>query len=204
MRRHFVLVHLRDPVTVEPLLCEPDPLETDVAFVSNVVTRVARLLTICSIFVILAPYEATVWESVWTQFSNRDTLCMGGPLRNLYEHFVDFLLHRAGTVSCSFEVRKRAVGRTHIRRGGWCRRYWHVRSITRTCHEKGWETTKLGCRHLDKTKPETLVNGKNTVHIRTGNGLSQNGYGCEQELSCCRCVVRRARSLAMAANTQCW
>ena len=74
----------RDPVAVEPSLCpsvfhdlaEPDPLETDDAFVSNVVTRAARLLTICSIFVIFASYEATVWESAWTQFSNLDTLCM--------------------------------------------------------------------------------------------------------------------------------
>ena len=69
-------------MAVEPSLCpsmfqdltEPDPLETDVAFVSNVVTQTARLLTICSIFVIFASYEATVWESVWTQFSNLDTL----------------------------------------------------------------------------------------------------------------------------------
>ena len=28
-----------------------------------------------------------------------------------------------------------------------------------------------------KTNPEKLVNGKNTVHVRTGNGLSQNGCG---------------------------
>ena len=74
----------RDPVAVEPVLCpsmfqdlaEPDPLETVVAFVSNAVTRAARLLTICSIFVIFASYEATQWESVWTQFSNLDMLCM--------------------------------------------------------------------------------------------------------------------------------
>ena len=74
----------RDPVAVEPSLCpskfhdlaESDPLETDVAFVSSMVTRAARLLTICSIFVIFASYEATVWESVWTQFSNLDMLSM--------------------------------------------------------------------------------------------------------------------------------
>ena len=44
----------RDPAAVEPSqnprkfldLAEPDPLETDVAFVSNVVTRAARLLTV--------------------------------------------------------------------------------------------------------------------------------------------------------------
>ena len=107
----------------EPVLCpsmfqdlaDPDPLETDVAFVSNVVTRAARLLTICSIFVIFASYKATVWESVWTQFSFLDTLCMGSG--NLCEHFVDFLLHRTGAVSCSFEVRKRTSRRTNSRRG---------------------------------------------------------------------------------------
>ena len=121
-------------------------------------------------------------------------------LRNLYEHFVDFLLHRSGTVSCSFEVRKRAVRRTHIRRGDWHRRYWHIRSITRTCHEKGWETTKLGCRHLDKTKPETLVNGKNTVHVRTGNGLSQNGYGICSKVDCFVLAAKLAGSLCVAGG----
>ena len=58
----------RDPVAVEPVLCpsmfqdfaEPDSLDTVVAFVSHVVTRAARLLTICSIFVIFASCEATV------------------------------------------------------------------------------------------------------------------------------------------------
>ena len=52
-------------MAVEPVLCpsmfqdlaEPDPLETVVAFVSNVVTRAAMLLTIGSIFVIFASYE---------------------------------------------------------------------------------------------------------------------------------------------------
>ena len=29
-----------------------------------------------------------------------------------------------------------------------------------TCHEKSWETTKLGCRHVDNTKPEKLVTQK--------------------------------------------
>ena len=74
----------RDPVAVKPLPCpskfqelaEPKPLETDVAFDSKAVTRAARLLTICSVFVIFASCKATVWESVWTQFSNLDTLYM--------------------------------------------------------------------------------------------------------------------------------
>ena len=54
-------------------LGEVEPMETDVAFVSNLV----GLLTICSIFVIFVPCEATVWENVWTQFSNLVTLCKG-------------------------------------------------------------------------------------------------------------------------------
>ena len=44
-------------------------------------------------------------------------------------------------------------------------------------NENRWETTKLGCRHSDKTKAEKLVNGKNTAHVRTRNGLSHNGHG---------------------------
>ena len=72
----------RDPVAVEPSLCpskfqelaEPEPLEAEAAFVYKVETRAARLLRIRSIFVIFASYEATVWENVWTQFSNLVTL----------------------------------------------------------------------------------------------------------------------------------
>ena len=88
-----------------------------------------------------------------------------------------FLHSTCEMTSHSFKVRKRTVRRTHIRRGGWRRRYRHICSVVHTCHEKRWETTKLGCRHVDKTKPEELVNGKDTAHVRTGNGLSQNGYG---------------------------
>ena len=35
-----------------------------------------KALAICSIFVIFAPYEVTVWESVWTQFSILAAFCM--------------------------------------------------------------------------------------------------------------------------------
>ena len=56
-------------------LAELHPLETDVAFVSNVVTRAARLPTIGSIFV-FASYGASVLESVWTHFSKLDLLCV--------------------------------------------------------------------------------------------------------------------------------
>ena len=49
----------------------------------------------------------------------------------------------------------------------------------RVSHESRWETTQLGCRHLDKTKPEKLVTQNNHTHVRTGNGLSQNSCGRE-------------------------
>ena len=89
----------RDPVAVEPSQCpskfqelaEPEPLEAEAEIVSSAATRAARLLTICSTFVILAEQVATVWESVWTPFSNLDTLSKRGwQLRELYEHVVDF------------------------------------------------------------------------------------------------------------------
>ena len=43
-------------------------------------------------------------------------------------------------------------GEPKNRRSGWYRRHWHVWSIVNTRHESGWETTKLGCRHRDKTR----------------------------------------------------
>ena len=43
---------------------------------------------------------------------------------------------------------------------------------------------KLGCRHLDKTKPVKLVNGKDTAHVRTENGLGQNGNGFQKYSLC--------------------
>ena len=69
-------VQAKDPMDVEPSLCpsefqalaEPEPLEADV---SNRVTRAARLLTICSIFVIYASYEATVFES-WMRVTDNE------------------------------------------------------------------------------------------------------------------------------------
>ena len=63
-------------MAVEPSLCpsifqdfaEPDPLETDVAFVSNMVKRAARLLTICSIFVIFVSKRLdAIFESGYAQ-----------------------------------------------------------------------------------------------------------------------------------------
>ena len=56
-------------------LAEPEPLEPEAAPISKVATRAARLLSICSTFVILAVLEATVCESVWTQFSILDAFC---------------------------------------------------------------------------------------------------------------------------------
>ena len=83
----------------------------------------------------------------------------------------------------SVEMRARTIRRTIIRRGPRHRRERHIGPIVNTCHENRWETTKLGCRHLGQHTPETLVNGKNTVHVRTRNGLSQNGYGRSVKVS---------------------
>ena len=133
------------------------------------VTRAARLLTICSIFVIFASYEATVWDSVWAHFSNLDTLCMSSGnfaiCMNMSLIFSSIELARYPVPSMSG---REPSGDTTFEEEGWYRRYWHINSIAHTCHEKRWETTK----------PEKLVNGKNTAHVRTRNGLSHNGYGC--------------------------
>ena len=61
-------------------------------------------------------YEATVWESVWTQFCD---FCAGatGDIGTLLPSLTSAML-------------------------------------------KAGKLQKLGCRHLDKTKPERLVNGK--------------------------------------------
>ena len=45
-------------------------------------------------------HVATVWESVSTMFEPRYTLPQYWHLRELYEHFVDFLLHPTSEVSC--------------------------------------------------------------------------------------------------------
>ena len=75
--------------------------------------------------------------------------------------------------------------RTMIRRCTRFRRDRHCRPIINTRHENRWETTKLGCGHLDKIKPEMLVNGKNTAHVRTRNGLS---VLCCAVVCCCVCL----------------
>ena len=97
------------------------------------------------------------------------------PSRVLFD-FVDFLLHRTGAKSCPFKVRTRTVGRTQFEEeAGAGDTGTSVPSLTRAMREA--RKLQLGYRHLDKTKPERLVNGKNTAHVRTGNGLSQHGHG---------------------------
>ena len=51
-------------------LADPQPLETDVAFVSYMVTRAARLLTICSIFVSFASYEVSLGKRLGAIFES--------------------------------------------------------------------------------------------------------------------------------------
>ena len=125
----------------------------DVAFVSKAVTWAAKLLTTCSIFVFFASHEATVWENVRTQFSNLDTLCMSsGNFAQIANISLIFSSNRIGTVSCSFEVRKRTVMRIIFEKeAGMGRRNRHTRSITRTCLEKcihqlsqkGWSKSEV-------------------------------------------------------------
>ena len=62
-------------------------------------------------------------------------------------------------MSHSVEIRAGTIRRTEIR-SSWWTRHKHVWPIANTRHENRWETTKLSCRHLDKSKPEKLVNGK--------------------------------------------
>ena len=57
-------------------LAESRLLDPEAAFVAKEVTRATRLPTICEIFVILVVWAATVWASVWTQFSILAAFCM--------------------------------------------------------------------------------------------------------------------------------
>ena len=83
----------RDPVAVEPSICQgrgqdpagcPETLEAKIAPASTAATRAARQPTTCSILVTLVVILAIDLESVWTQLSNPDTLCVSnGGLREL-------------------------------------------------------------------------------------------------------------------------
>ena len=57
------------------------------------------------------------------------------------------------------------------------RRYRHICSVAHTFHEKSWETTKLGCRHLDKTKPEKAREREKYRARSNRKWLEPNGYG---------------------------
>ena len=173
-------------------LAEPEPLETDVALDSIMLTRAAKLLTICSLFVIFASCEATVWENVWTQFSNLDILCMS---RGNFAICMNNSFSFTSIVLVRYPVATRSgrgiIRRTQIRKGSWQRRYRHICSVGHTFHEKSWET-KLGCRHL-KTKKKKALTQENTAHVRTRNGLSQNSYGQSKGVTSVifRCSMRR-------------
>ena len=187
----------RDPVAVEPSLCpkklqdlaESGLLEPEAAPASRAPTRAATPSTDCSMFVIfvcdrchwLCKRQDTVCKSAETLYKQGgwSQRCEMGLEMGKYlgKYGFEFFLHcTGGMTSHFFKIRKRTVRRTQIRRGSWCRRYRHICSVAHSCHGKR-EPTKLGCRHLDKTKPETLAKGKNTAHVRTRNGLSQNVYG---------------------------
>ena len=55
---------------------DPETLEAEIAPASNAATRAARPPTTCSMLVTLVVRMAIYWESVWTQLSNLDTLCV--------------------------------------------------------------------------------------------------------------------------------
>ena len=165
----------RDSVAVEPPLCpsifqdlaEPDPMETVVAFVSNVVTRAARLQDIFSIFVIFASYEATEWESVWTQFSNLDTLCMSSGnfaiCTNISLIFSSIVLARYPVPSRSGrEPLGEPIFEEEAGKG-----------------ETGTSVPSLARAMRTGGKPQNWVVDtwtRQNQHVRTGNGLSLNCY----------------------------
>ena len=126
--------------------------------------------------VIFVVWADTVWESDWTQFFDA-----GHALHEqlqLSVNFVDFILPCAGTAACSLSRSEaESLGEPKFEEesctgdGGT--------GLSDASSLRGmrswWETTKEGCRHLDKTKPEKLVTQKKHTHVRTGSGLSQNG-----------------------------
>ena len=154
----WLWTHHYVPVTSKSLPSRK--VETDVEFVSNVVTRGCKaandLLNICDFCIKMK--STVLGKRLDSNFSNLDILCYEWrQFCDLYEYSVDFLLHRTGAKSLFLQGQGGTIRRSHIRRGGWHRRYWHIGPIINACHENSWETTKLGCRHMDKTKPEKLV-----------------------------------------------
>ena len=86
---------------------------------------------------------------------------MGSGNFDLYEHFVDF----SSVVLAWIPVRSGRGEPVFEEVAGKGDTGTSDPSLTRAMRK--WKTTKLGCRHLDKTKLEKLVNVKNTAHVRT-------------------------------------
>ena len=176
-------------------------------------------------FAILVVWAATVWASVWTQFSILAAFCWRGVTvsgfhwfstpsywreimflqgqeenrrRRRYHFFcwtpcwdghacnADGQQQKEEWNTCDCRIRKGSVigvlslqsqEENHYE-NQYAKRRLVMEILAYLFHRSHvpWQKMgnhKLGCRHLDKTKPEELVNGKNTAHVRARNGLSQ-------------------------------
>ena len=114
----------RDPVAVEPSICQGrgqdragdlETLEAKFAPASNPATRAARTPKTCSIHVNLVVIVAIDWESVWTQLSNPDTLCVSnGSCASCKRISLTLSSNVLELAAHSFKVRSRMVRRTKI------------------------------------------------------------------------------------------
>ena len=167
--RRYVRVFFKD-------LTEPDPLETVVAFVSNVVTRAARLLNICSIFVIFPSHshEATVLGKRWDAIFE--------PAYVLNEHSGNFAT--CTNISLIFSsivlARHPVPSRSGREPSGEPTFEGEAGSITRTCHENRWETTKTLGQGKTRSAREREKHRARSNRIWF---MSQNGCGSPQVLN---------------------
>ena len=179
----------RDPVAVDPSLCpstiqdlaESGPLELEVAFASIWHTRAVRELG-CWRSVsnavnnaILATRASTVCSTlVSLEVDNLHGFTDGlhvvvkicESTREWQQKYLGapWTVHRLSGGPIPSRSGPETIRRAIIRRGTKHRWDRHIGPIMNTCHENRWETTTLGCRHLDKTKPEKLVNGEKPPH----------------------------------------
>ena len=137
----------RDPETPQ---AEPIP-------VFNAQLRAARAPMFCSIsvsFTVKLPIElliAVTWESIWD-------------------------IHFVRTWSCASCVSS-CANFERISLSFFTQCCWSGRPFSRRHHEIQKTTHWKGCRQRYRAKPEELVTQETHAHVRTGNGLSENGYG---------------------------
>ena len=85
--------------------------------------------------------------------------CLSKRLDAIFDPCRDLLLHRTCAKFCSFTGREPLGDPKFEEEAGAYISAHFVPSLTRSTG-RGGKTTKLGCRHLDKAKPEALVNGE--------------------------------------------